>query len=88
MMAGAATKANSAIGAVTDAQMAKIFFSEYCLELAGASTLAGSDCVFVMSLSVAANAGSAHRPPGLKSPRRVRLTGDTDVRLQGDVWRH
>ena len=66
--------------------MAKIFFSEYCLELAGASTGAGSDCVFVMSLSVAANAGPAHRPPGSRSPPRVRLTGDPDVRLQGDVW--
>ena len=56
--------------------MAKIFFSEYCLELAGASSCAGSDCVLVMSLSVAANAGSAHRPSGSRSPRRLRLTGD------------
>jgi signal transduction histidine kinase len=54
--------------------MAKIFFSEYCLVLAGASTGAGSDCVFVMSLSVAANARPAHRPLGSRSPRRVRLT--------------
>ena len=66
--------------------MAKIFFSEYCLELAGASTGAGSDCVFVMSLSVAASAGPAHRPLGSRSPPRVRLTGDPYVRLQGDVW--
>jgi hypothetical protein len=48
MMAGATTQASSAIGAVTQAQMAKIFFSVYCLELAGASTGAGSDCVLVM----------------------------------------
>ncbi len=48
MMAGATTQASSAIGAVTEAQMAKIFFSEYCLELAGASSCAGSDCVLVM----------------------------------------
>jgi hypothetical protein len=81
MMAGATTQASSAIGAVTEAQMAKIFFSEYCLELAGASTWAGSDCVLVMSLSVAVNAGSAHRPSGSRSPRRVRLTGDADIRL-------
>jgi hypothetical protein len=85
MMAGATTQASKAIGAVTEAQMAKIFFSEYCLELAGASTGAGSDCVFVMSLSVAANAGPAHRPLGSRSLRRVRLTGDPIVRLQGDV---
>ena len=70
MMAGATTQASSAIGAVTEAQMAKIFFSEYCLELAGASTGAGSDCVLVMSLSVATNTGPAHRPLGSRSPPR------------------
>jgi hypothetical protein len=29
--------------------MARILIREYCFELAGASTLAGSDCVLVMS---------------------------------------
>ena len=36
MMAGPTTQASTAIGAVTDAQMARIFFKEYWLELAGA----------------------------------------------------
>ena len=49
MIAGATTHARRNIGTVTEAQMAKIFLSEYCLELAGASTGAGSDCVLVMS---------------------------------------
>src|SRR5688500_4593082 len=84
-MTGATTQASSAIGAVTEAQMAKIFFSEYCLELAGTSSCAGSDCVLVMSFSVAANAGPAHRPLGRDRPPRVRLTDDRQVRLQGDV---
>ena len=51
MMAGPTTQANSPIGTVTDAQMAKIFDKEYCLELAGVSRCAGSDCVFVMPSS-------------------------------------
>ena len=68
MMAGPTTQASTAIGAVTDAQMARIFFKEYWLELAGASTLAGSDCVFVMSLSVATKTGCAHRPTGSRWP--------------------
>ena len=62
----ATTQASSAIGAVTEAQMAKIFFSEYCLELAGASTGAGSDCVFVMSLSVGGERGSRTSSAGLE----------------------
>jgi hypothetical protein len=49
MIAGATTKASSAIGAVTEAQMARIFVSEYWLELAGTSRCADSVCVFVMS---------------------------------------
>src|SRR5215207_5842237 len=48
MMAGATTQASTPIGTVTEAQMAKIFVNEYCLELSGAWTCAGSVCVFVM----------------------------------------
>jgi hypothetical protein len=48
MMAGPMTHANSAIGPVTEAQMAKILINEYCFELAGTSSCAGTDCVFVM----------------------------------------
>ena len=48
MIAGATTHASRPIGTVTEAQMARIFFNEYCLELAGTSSWAGSDCVFVM----------------------------------------
>jgi hypothetical protein len=47
-MAGPTTQASSAIGAVTEAQMAKILINEYCFELAGTSSCMGSDCVFVM----------------------------------------
>jgi hypothetical protein len=50
-MAGPTIQANSPIGTVTEAQMAKIFDKEYCLELAGVSRCAGSDCVFVMPSS-------------------------------------
>jgi hypothetical protein len=87
MMAGVATKANTAIGAVTEAQMAKIFFSEYCLELAGASSCAGSVCVFVMSLSVAGWARLAHRPQVWRLPPVVRRADDAYVLLKDDVWR-
>jgi hypothetical protein len=48
MIAGATTQANTPIGTVTEAQMARILFNEYCLELAGMSSCTGSDCVFVM----------------------------------------
>jgi hypothetical protein len=34
MMAGATTQANRPIGAVTEAQIARILVKEYCLELA------------------------------------------------------
>src|SRR3954462_12046706 len=49
MMAGPTTQASSAIGAVTEAQMARILIKEYCVELGVLSSCAGSDCVFVIS---------------------------------------
>jgi hypothetical protein len=85
MIAGATTQASNAIGAVTEAQMAKIFFSEYCLELAGASSCAGTICVFVMS-SASRRTRVAHIVLRARDRRgRVRPTGDGYVRLQGDV---
>ena len=42
-MAGPTTKASTAIGAVTAAQIARILVREYCSEPAGASARAGSD---------------------------------------------
>ena len=59
MMAGPTTQASTAIGAATDAQMARIFVKEYCLASAAPSTRAGNDCVFVMS--------SASREGGLRT---------------------
>ena len=41
-----------AIGAVTEAQMARILVKEYCSDLAGASASAGTDCVCVMLISL------------------------------------
>jgi hypothetical protein len=51
-MAGPTTQANSAIGPVTEAQMAKILINEYCFELAGTWGCTASDWVFVMALSL------------------------------------
>jgi len=62
MMAGPTTQASTAIGAVTEAQMAKILIKEYCWVSAAPSTRAGNDCVLVMSLSVAGCTHFAHRP--------------------------
>ena len=42
------THANSRMGTVTEAQIARILVKEYCFELAGAFSCAGSDWVFVM----------------------------------------
>ena len=47
-MAGATTQASSAIGTVTEAQVARILVNEHCFELAGVSSCAGSVCVFAM----------------------------------------
>ena len=55
-MAGPTTQASSAMGTVTEAQMARILIKEYCLGLAGVSSWAGNDWVFVMSLSLARTA--------------------------------
>lgn len=52
-MAGPTTQASSAMGTVTEAQMARILIKDYCLGLAGASRWAGNDWVFVMSISFA-----------------------------------
>jgi hypothetical protein len=60
------------MGTVTEVQMARILIKEYCFALAGASSCAGNDWIFVMSLSVARKAVSAHRPPGSRSSHRVR----------------
>jgi signal transduction histidine kinase len=87
-MAGPTTQASSAIGPTTEAQIARIFVKEYCLVSTAPSTRVGNDCVFVMSLSVAGNVSSLHRPAGSRSSDLVRRTGDAHVRLQGDVWRH
>ena len=57
-MAGPTTQASSAMGTVTEAQMARILIKEYCLGLAGASSWAGNDWVFVMSISFARKAVS------------------------------
>ena len=76
MMAGPTTQASSAMGTVTEAQMARILIKEYCFGLAGASSWAGNDWVSVMSLSVARKAVSAHRPPGSIPSCQLRRTGD------------
>ena len=61
MMAGPTTQASTAIGAATDAQMARIFVKEYCLASAAPSTCAGNDCVCHV-FSLATKADCAHRP--------------------------
>jgi len=48
-MAGPTTQASSAMGTVTEAQMARILIKEYCFGLAGASSWAGNDWVSVRS---------------------------------------
>ena len=89
MMAGATTKASTAIGAVTEAQMARIFVNEYCSELAGASSCAGSDCVLVMPSASARIAGLVTSPGGLEIAAPEYASRVTPaVRLQGDVWPH
>ena len=53
MIAGATTKASTAIGAVTEAQITRILVNEYCLELAAASSCTGGDCVLVIPSALA-----------------------------------
>ena len=86
MIAGATTKASSAIGAVTEAQMARILVKEYCLVSAAPSTRVGNDCVFVMSFSVAGEARSAHRPHVPKLPHVVHRADDVHLLLRDDVY--
>jgi hypothetical protein len=75
MRAGPTTQASNAIGAVAAAQMARILVNEYCFELAVTSSPAATDCVFVMSLSLARKARCAHRPQGSRSPALLRPAG-------------
>lgn len=69
MIAGATTHTSSPIGTVTEAQMARILVKEYCLELAGAFSCAGSVWVFVMP---SASWGRRVQHISLRSRNRTR----------------
>ena len=76
MMAGPTTQASSAIGAVTEAQMARILIKEYCLLGAGCSLKVRRRNLGVCHVfSVGKNEGSAHRPAGSRLPAPNTLRG-------------
>src|SRR3954454_11135982 len=85
MIAGATTHARTAIGTVTEAQIPRIFASEYCAELSAAPTGAGSDCVVVMGSASASGLGQHIASQARLRSSRVRREGDARVHLGGDA---
>ena len=61
MIAGPTTKASTAIGAVTDAQMPRILVSEYCVACGEAAARTGNDLVSVMPYRLGRDGLQAHR---------------------------
>ena len=89
MIAGATTKASTAMGTVTEAQMPRILGREYCAGVRrGASRRLERVCRG-HDLSLGRDARSAHPPLGSRSwpvPYAARVM--LGVRLQGDArWR-